>query len=387
MHEGIGDTIFESQVLLHCTECRRHNVDFDILTYELFSSVWTRSLLNKNNFDSLYDENPVILKRGVNQYIPFASIMNSFLFLFFIITNRSSYDFIHARSDYSAFIAVITKPFHRLPIVWDCRGDSQDELHFAFEDKSKFLRWTLGFYCSFANRLILKAVSYFANSAVFVSSALRRYHVKKGFDQMRIVVPCVVSPDRFFFDQSLRAESRKALNISEDFCVYLYSGSMVPYQGISHVINFAKALGALKHKSVLLVLTKQTEVALAKFNGLLGLRVIVESVSHSDVNFYCNAADYALLFRDARNLNFVASPTKHGEYRMSGLPVITNGTVEQVNEFNASLDELRVLEPRKLIQSEKVRSTISSCSKQWFSREVYINEYIELYKSCCGGFD
>jgi len=385
LHEGVPSSIFESQVLLHCEECYRCGVNFDILTYELFSKSWQKSVENKARFEKEGYSVTIFLKKGLIQYFPLASIINSLLFIVFILRNRSKYHFIHARSDYTALIALLTRPFHRLPVVWDCRGDSQDELIFAFERKSRILAWTLGTYNRIANFFVLRLLIRWADSAIFVSKELKSLYLNRGWASSDIVVPCVVSPSRFYYDERLRLKYRKLLNASDDCVVYLYTGSMVPYQGINYIKQYINSLNSDDTNAILLVLTRDIEAASNFFSSLSNCIVQIKSVGHRDVNSYCNAADYALLFRDARSLNFVASPTKHGEYRMAGLPVISNGTVAQVKEFDVCLESLSCsFFSNESNANLNLRSLISLCANERFSRDIYIHRYIDLYSNLYG---
>ena len=99
-----------------------------------------------------------------------------------------------------------------------------------------------------------------------------------------------------------------------------------------------------------------------------------------EINKYYNVADFAILIRSDRSLNHVASPTKFGEYCLTGLPVITNNTVKQSESFSKIIGNK--IDFRKMNLSKKIdRKNISRRSKQFFDRNLYVNNYVTLYSN------
>ena len=381
MHEGVGDSIFESQVLGHCNSMFLHGVSFDVLTYDLFRKSWCASSRNRLKFASQLTGGDIILKKGLNLYIPFAAIVNAFLLIHFFCVSGRKYELIHARTEYSAFIAILAFPFHRRPIIWDCRGDSQDELSLAFENKSAFLAATLGTYCSLMNHLLLIVVARFAAGAVFVSYALLQKRSPKRLWVRSIVCPCVVESSSFGFDPTTRSRVRSEIGVPDGVSVILYSGSMVPYQCFDRVAMFFKEIAQSNKGVFFIVLTTQPDVAGQFLSGIEVSKLLIAKVDHNEVSSYLCAADYAVLFREARSLNFVASPTKFGEYSMAGLPVVTDKAVDQIESFGAIIGNTiskSDFDFSKVSNSRRVR--FSKNSVALYSRAAYIDEYIQLYK-------
>lgn len=381
-HDGVGSSIFESQVATHASEMFDLGLTLDLAVYEVFRKAFSGS---RSNAESIATKYPVVnlkLMRAVNIYIPFASILNAIIFLIFMIGRSGQYSFIHARSDYSAFIALLTKPFHKLEVVWDCRGDSQDELKFSLSKKSLFLRMTLGIYLRLTNKMIIKLIKRFSDGCIFVSDALYSLH-KNGLKINKyIIVPCTVPEKYFYFNENLRRNSRKELGYSDEDKVLLYSGSMVKYQGIDLAYVFFRGALAASNRAKVIILTTQLKEANIIFGGLDKARVSIKNCAFEDVNSYYNAADFAVLFRESRSLNYVASPTKFGEYCMAGIPVVMNNTVKQAYDYSIDIGNHYDMTAFDFPDVSGLnRQFISEQAKLLYSRNTYNSCYFNLYSS------
>ena len=63
-HEGIGNSIFRSQVMEHCESMSGYVYDFDILTYNTFKKTWRTSLSNYKNYESSFKTKMILKNRG-----------------------------------------------------------------------------------------------------------------------------------------------------------------------------------------------------------------------------------------------------------------------------------------------------------------------------------
>lgn len=379
-HDGINSSIFESQVLTHVNRMVGRGVELDILAYEVFSDAYQSSYENYKNLSSENISFDFFFKKAFNIYLPFSSILNSVVFLFFCLKNREKYSFIHARTEYTALIALITKPFHKSKVIWDCRGDSIDELKLALLNKNWFVKYILGRYWITANLITLAVVKRFSDSAIFVSEELRKLNCTDNIKRTDIVVPCAVNPRIFYFDRNLRVKTRNYLSYSDQDFVFVYCGSMVQYQGIHLTLDFFKYMLKLYDFVRILIITTQIDLAKDIFNEIDVERILILKVPFSKVNDYYNAADAAVLFRDDLLLNKVASPTKFGEYCMSGLPVVMNNTVEQAVSYGKKIGNYLPsfnFHPKDVSIIDRVST--SKNSVELFARETYDMDYEKVY--------
>lgn len=382
LHEGISSTIFTSQVMEHALCMEKSGVKLDILTFETFGKARTASLKNLETARRDYKSINIELKFGANIYLPFSTVINALLLIHQLIKHKNKYEFIHARADYTSFLCLITRPIHRLPVIWDCRGDAVGELNDSLSRKSGFLRMTLGKVLLLRQRLMASINSMLADGAVFVSKELRGLHIKKLRTLRSIVVPCPVPEEKFFFDEKIRMEMRSLYKLRPSQRVFLYSGSMVAYQGISEQFKLYRDI-LKRSDNFILFATPDSALASEYFKDLPARQFKVISVSYAEMNGVYNLADFAFMLREPKILNWVASPTKFGEYCLTGLPVILNETVQQASENSEILGNKIAINSIDTVEifSNDQRKLISVMSQGIYSRASTAQTYKSLYSS------
>jgi glycosyltransferase involved in cell wall biosynthesis len=382
LHDGVASSIFDSQVAIHIKDMKENGVELDVLAFETFSKAWGNSKNNAEKFRSDNQNMLLWLRKAMNIYMPLSLIYNAFLFLFFIINKRKNYSFIHARSDYTTFICLLSKPLHRLPVIWDCRGHSIDELKDALSRKSFFIRNIYGRYLLMISKIICHFNSLFCDAGIFVSNELLKVHEQKIKTFNIEIIPCSVSELLFYFSVEKRQSVRQRLGFSSENTVFLYSGSMVAYQGLDAQIDSYRHILKSDHNNHILFITTETQMAKSFFKSFDPARFHILSAPFKEMNDYYNAADVAFLIREAKPLNFVASPTKFGEYCLSGLPVLLNETVQQAVEYSGEIGNyFSIEEDFSCICSNQKRRDFSIKSQQYFSRTMLNKSYLRLYQS------
>ena len=380
LHEGVGSTIFKSQVLEHVVAMERVGIQMSILTFETFQKVRKASKRNLRKIGVSHQSTKIDLKFGMNIYWPLSTLVNAFLLSWHILRSRDKYSFIHARADYSAFLCLLTKPIHGLPVIWDCRGDAKGELEDALSRQPELLRHTIGAVLVIRQRIIAALVRRFSDGAVFVSKELMKCHVASLRTNNCSIIPCPVPEDRFFYDEGTRERMRNQLGLSELDRVFIYSGSTVAYQGLEEQITLYKKILSVPN-NVIFFATLEPDYARELFNDLLPGRFHIVSVEYDEINDFYNLSDFAFMLREAKNLNWVASPTKFGEYCLTGLATILNDTVQQASENARTLgnyvhvDDVLDVEP---LHGEH-RQAIAEKAMQIYSRKTSLHTYSDLY--------
>ena len=377
LHEGINTTIFNSQVLEHVSKMSQHNFDFEILSFNTEPELWITSLENK---EKLLNTNPRInihLIKSINIFYPFAFIFHMFQLIIFFKKSKSNYSFIHSRSDYTQFIVLITKYFHKLNSIWDCRGDTISEIKYALSKKNIVYKLYGFIYIIPFFRYILFKNKRKSNHIIFVSDLLKSTILrnKKSFD----IIPCLVNDKLFYFNNNLREEMRKKFKIKSNQKVFIYSGSMVGYQSFDLHTEFYKDILS-DNNNILFILTNHIQIAKFYFNNFDNDRIIIRSVDFLKVNDYYNLADFGILIRNNNLLNRVASPTKFGEYCLTGLKVIMNKNVKQC--YNNALNFKNFIDLNSNTFTNfnlDHRTSIVKESKLIYCRENYIDNYISMY--------
>ena len=126
-----------------------------------------------------------------------------------------------------------------------------------------------------------------------------------------------------------RIEVRATLGISSAMCVYCYSGSFKPWQGVDEMLEYFCQHYRNDNHAFLLILSSDVD----QFNSELKAYELsphqykILSVDPSEVVNYLCAVDYGFLFRDKDIINWVSRPTKMLEYHAAGLAIIHNHTV------------------------------------------------------------
>lgn len=381
LHEGIGSTIFQSQVLEHVLCMERTQIEFDVLTFETFPKASNTSIKNMNILKEKYPSVAVTLKFGMYIYLPFSTLVNSLLLLGSIMRQRNNYSFIHARADYSAFLCLLTKPIHRLPVIWDCRGDAIDELQESLSRRPKVLRYTLGSVLLMRQKLIVAFNRRFSDGAIFVSEELAKQHSETLCTKNCVVIPCAVPENKFYFDSRTRKKMREQYAISDDQRVFVYSGSVVAYQGLSEQIDLYKKL-LLSPRNVIIFATSNPNYAKEYFRDLISEQFRIVSVGYDEMNAIYNLADFAFMLRGPKKLNWVSSPTKFGEYCLAGLGVIMNDTIQQASVNAKALGiHVKVADIAKVAPHQDAeRNAIAEEAKKYYSRSASSRVYGKLYE-------
>lgn len=380
LHEGVGSTIFRSQVLEHVMSMEQNGITMSILTFETFRNAMAISRINLQRFSRAYCSIKIYLKSAVNIYLPISTFINGLLLGLYLFLFRNEYNLIHARSDYTAFLCLLSKPFHRLPVLWDCRGDAVDELRDALNRRSGYLCTMIGWALLLRQRFIVTCCRNFSDGVIFVSDELLNQNLVGLRTKNFSVIPCPVPEDIFFFDPDLRERARMRHSISPWQRVFIYSGSTVAYQGLDRQLSLYESLLS-SSDNIIYFATTDLQYAREYFKKLPLEQFRIVGVDYNDMNEIYNLSDFAFMLRESKNLNWVASPTKFGEYCLAGLPVILNDTVEQASKNAKELKNYvhvdNILKAVPL--GNNLRISISESAKKIYSRGILSSRYMDLY--------
>ena len=368
--ENLSIGVIKSQVISHIDFIKKNK----IASFTILICHWSNKELSKSKEELKY------VMKEIHCKILFIKIFRPLFFIFTHFNKKKIYklisslnikfDYIHARTDYSANLCQdLTKD---CKLIWDCRGDSAAELD--YDDFSTF---------NFFRKSILDLRFYRAGGLskkiIFVSSYLKNKFIKKNNTKEVYVIPSLASETNFFYDKTVRENYRKKLGLSKNTKVFIYSGSMKPYQKFPETVSFFNSI-FLKYPNVfLLVLTQninQAQKIIKKNNNIKTIRV-----SHNEVNNYLNAADYGIMIRNNDLTNEAASPTKFAEYCLTGLNVITTTAIKDYNKFKLEFDNIFDVKDFELSNEKKYnRREISNLYKKKLSRNAFKEIYKKLYE-------
>ena len=245
---------------------------------------------------------------------------------------------LHARGHVAALIAALVKRAQKsVRIVFDIRG-------FMPEEYTDAGVWP-------ANGLLYRGVKkverfLFASSDAFVvlTEKARQILFPGRTDEDRIgrpieLIPCCVDFQRFDLSAEIRDAIRADLNVSNRK-VIVYVGSFGGWYMTDEMSNFLKLAHDQDASTFSLILTQSPPSIVIDRLARLGLNqkdFQVTKVLPEEVPRYLLAADLAISFIKPCYSKLSSSPTKIAEYLASGLPIICNagvGDLDQLIEQN-----------------------------------------------------
>lgn len=382
LFEGVGSTIFASQVSRHVHDMRRAGINMRVLALEPNRKNMEQSRKNIATLKETDPELDVVLYRCISLFLPFSMIINTCILWLNLrhMNARTPVDFIHARADYCTCLCLLQNLFRRCPIIWDCRGDSYAELENLLDRRMPKLLWAARWYFLWRQSLILAICCRLSTRALFVSTSLRDIFTLKN-TQQAVVVPCTVASELFFYSKDIRKAVRAEWGVPDAKIILLYAGGLAAYQGLQRL----QACFELHSKNTnvqLVMVTPNIQAAKAIFPQHLQEKVLFKSAQYKEMNGVYNAADVGILLRDTSPINNVASPTKFGEYSMTGLPVLSNDTVEQVKTQSRNFGNLVHANAESLERrTDEDRHLISQKATLFYGRKSGNSIYHELYHS------
>ena len=368
--ENLSIGVIKSQVISHINFIKKNK----IASFTVLICHWSNKELAKSK-----EELETVMKE-IDCKILFIKIFRPLFFFFSYLNKKKIYklisslnikfDYIHARTDYSANLCQnLTKDYK---LIWDCRGDSAAEIDYNNISIFNFIR-----------KFILDLRFYRAGSLskkiIFVSSYLKNKFKKKDNTKEIYIIPSLASETNFFYDRTIRENYRKKLRLKKNTKVFIYSGSLKPYQSFPETIAFFNSIFLDYTNVFLIVLTQDINHAKKIIEKNNNIKII--TVSHNEVNNYLNAADYGIMIRNNDLTNKAASPTKFAEYCLTGLKVITTSAIEDYNRFKLECDNIFDVKDFEFSNEKKYnRYEVSIYYKKKLSRNAYREVYKKLYE-------
>ena len=316
--EGLPSTVIESQVLLHCKELKKINVECEIWSFAWNQKLYKDSLEKLKKAKDISGCEVKVLK-AIRPIYPFSEVMNALILKYNLKKFNCNFDLVHARTDYSAaVVSYITDNF-----IWDCRGDVEAEFEANYNNTVNFLA-IYKKYKILTNTNRAKK----AKKAIFVSNYLKN---KFNFQRESFVIGCLANSDFFYFDKNLRDITRKKLGIKNEEKVFIYSGSINYYQMFDETILLLKKFLDFK----MIILTPNIQKAKQYLSGIDKNRYFLLQANFEDVNKFLNAADIGVIYRKQHPLNMAASPTKFAEYAMSGLSILFSDGIGDLTKYSS----------------------------------------------------
>lgn len=372
LFEGLPPTVIDSQVLAHVRLVREAlGIDLAVVAIACSGGLFHSSRARLERARAVAG-GEVRLLRGVRPGVPGSMTVNRRL-LGRVLADLGPLAFVHARADYAAAVSGPWARRHRVPMLWDCRGDARAELRDRLGASAVF-RYRSGLLSR-----ELRIAGRTCSGALFVTEQLRVLMAPYLAGQPSWVIPCLAPEGEFFFDPGLRTRIRKDLGIAVDEAVYIYSGSLTVYQCVDETVAVFRTAIKAGRKARLIVLTPEAARASQICADLPAHSVICKSVPHAEVNGYLNAADFGMLLRDSTPVNAVAFPTKFAEYAMTGLQVVMKEMPPACVATARELGNLLSVGAQGEAWPSAERSRCAAQSAQRLGRRAALSTYSGIY--------
>jgi glycosyltransferase involved in cell wall biosynthesis len=150
------------------------------------------------------------------------------------------------------------------------------------------------------------------------------------------VIPCCVDLGRIpSAGTDTRSEMREKLGLGDRF-VMAYVGSFGGWYLTKETVDFLASLKASRPDTFALILTQSKPELiepLLKQHGYLETDYLVKRVSPAEIPAFLSAADAAVSFIKNCYSKQASSPTKNAEYLASGLPIVVNAGIGDVDSL------------------------------------------------------
>jgi glycosyltransferase involved in cell wall biosynthesis len=241
---------------------------------------------------------------------------------------------IHARNHVAAAMALTAKRLAGGRFLFDIRG-------FMPEEYADAGIWPSGGYLFRLTKAAERRLLAAADAFVVLTEKARQILFPGISDTDSLgrpveVIPCCVDLDRFQAAALLaRDDVRRELNL-KDRRVFVYVGALGGWYLTEEMAEFLAQAHSQDPKTFSLVLTQSPpEMITERLSrlGIAGSDYRVLKVAPSEIPRYLKAADVAISFIKPCYSKLASSPTKIAEYLASGLPIISNSGIGDLDEL------------------------------------------------------
>jgi len=330
---GLRAPLVQTQVLPYLREILKDNTKVSLLTFEPdFKQNW--------NAEQLETERKKLADEGIFwECLPYhkrpsvpATLYDVMHGTYYAVrlSQRDKVDVFHARSHVAALMGALAKSFSGGKILFDIRGFFPEEYTDAGVWKENGLIYRS---VKRVEKWLFKKSDGFVVLTEKAREILFPESIETGSDKFGRpveVIPCCINPKRFAFADALdRNALRREMNL-DGKRVFVYVGSFGGWYLTDDMVRFFAQARRRDSNSFAIILT-HSDAEMVKqqltAQGISEADFLIKVVSPGEVPKYLRAADVAISFIKACYSKQSSSPTKIAEYLVSGLPVISNSGV------------------------------------------------------------
>jgi glycosyltransferase involved in cell wall biosynthesis len=334
---GLREPLVQSQVVPYLRELASSGIDLTLLTFEPNSPEWSAA--------ECQQWHKSLRKQGIrwtwlryhkSPSLPatiYDILVGNLVCCYLVLKYRI--DVVHARGHVPAAMALLARALGIAKLIFDIRGFMPEE----YVDAGV---WPAGGVLYRITKAVERRLLAAADAFVVLTDRAREIlfpgcSMTDPLGRPLEVIPCCVDMTRFEAASfGLRDAIRDKLNVNGRR-VLAYVGALGGWYLSSEMAEFIKLARERDPAIFALVLTQsgtQAESFKSRL-GQLGLSpgdYCVGSVSPNEVPDYLAAADFAFCFIKPGYSKLASSPTKIGEFLASGLPVLCNSGIGDLDD-------------------------------------------------------
>ncbi len=330
---GLREPLVQTQVIPYLREILKDGIKISLLTFEPnFKDSW--------NAGEIEAARGKLAEEGISWHclsyhkrpsVP-ATIYDVLSGAYFAVrlSRKEKIDVFHARAHVATLMGAIAKNFSGGKMLFDIRGFFPEEYTDAGVWKENGLIYRS---VKLIEKWLLKKSDGFVVLTEKAREILFPESVETGFDKSARpveVIPCCIDPKRFAAAERLDREAiRREMKIGERH-VFVYVGSFGGWYLTDDMARFF-ALAHRQNPNTFTMILTQSDAEMVKqtlvSHGVPEKDFLIKEVSPDEVPTYLKAADVAISFIKACYSKQSSSPTKIAEYLASGLPIISNSGV------------------------------------------------------------
>lgn len=333
----------QTQVLPYLKQLSPSGIEVSLLTFEPhLRRTWTKP--------ELEEQRSKLEKEGIRWfYLPyhkrpsvpatFYDIMAGALKTARLV-RKHEIDVLHARGHIAAAIGALAKLIRRSRLIFDIRG-------FMPEEYTDAGVWPEGGLVYRRMKSVERRLMKSADAFVVLTEKAREILFPGCTDRDALgrpleVIPCCVDVERFRrADDSSRDQLRGEANL-QNRRVFVYVGALGGWYLTKEMADFLATAHQMDEKTFSLILTQSPPEMIERHfrkHGIAKENYLIRKVAPEEIPRFLSMADIALSFIKPCYSKLASSPTKMAEYLASGLPVISNAGIGDVDRV---LEEDRV---------------------------------------------
>ena len=340
---GLREPLVQTQVLPYLRQLVSAGIRVSILTFEpRLSESWTREeiasarqSLNAEGIDwhyLKYHKRPTLPATLYDIAVGTRAILG--------IMRREGVNILHARNHVPALMGAIARKIRPTQLVFDIRG-------FMPEEYTDAGVWPENGYLYRGLKRVERYLLRVSDAFVLLTEKARDIVFPGCSDTDKLgrpieVIPCCVDFERFrTVEQISREQLRADMNLT-DRRVIVYLGSFGGWYMTDEMTDFLAVAHSQDPATFSMILTqspRQTVIDRMTSLGIEQENFLVTQVTPEEVPRYLKTADVAISFIKPCYSKQSSSPTKIAEYLASGLPVVCNA---RVGDLDKLIDEHRV---------------------------------------------